>query len=360
MGWITPEAYAAKFDDPGLRPEDVLVTERAGRIVGHLMLPHRRLRFGDATLPFGGVGQVVVDPEARGEGIGARLLGSALAHHRAAGAALAGLFTLPSLVPAYEMYRRRGFVPVARRAILRLPMAALPSPAGLIARPATAADRPALARLLDDWAAEHAGVSVEAADAPLAGQRLIVGSDGAVVGRVEIADRPEGRRVQGGLLAAPGVSVAAALAAALAGETAAALPVVTNAESRTYAELAGLAEGEERDGAMLMIACLGLGRALAGLSVEVAGRLRRAGAAPLRATLALAETGERVGLDWDGQVLTIADPPDSARPPVVVAADAFVLGLCGQPAAPPASAPPALWSALFPTLRAEMRLVDCW
>jgi predicted N-acetyltransferase YhbS len=360
MGWCTPARYAAKFDDPGLRPEDVLVAERAGRIVGHLMLPRRRLRFGGATLPFGGVGQVVVDPGARGQGIGSRLLKSALAHHRAAGAALAGLFTLPSLVPAYEMYRRHGFVPVTHRIVLRLPLAALPAPAGLTARPAAAADRPALARLLDDWAAEHAGVSVEAAEAPLAGQRLVTRADDAVVGRVEVADRPEGRQVRGGLLAAPGTPVADVLAAALMGETAEALPVVTNVESRVYAELAGLADGEERDGAVLMFACLGLARALAGLSVEVAGRLRHAGTPPLGATLALAESGEQVGLDWDGQILTVADPPDPAPPTITLSADALMPGLCGQPPPPPELAPTALWSALFPALRTEMRLVDCW
>src|SRR5688572_16470293 len=64
-GWTTPERYAAKFDDPGLRARDVLIAEQEGRIVGHLMLPHRRLRVGTATVRFGGVGMVVVDEAAR-------------------------------------------------------------------------------------------------------------------------------------------------------------------------------------------------------------------------------------------------------------------------------------------------------
>jgi predicted N-acetyltransferase YhbS len=364
QGWCTPERYAAKFDDPGLRPEDVLVAERDGQIVGHLMLPHRRLRFGGATLPCGGVGMVVVDPAARGQGIGSALLRRALAHHRAAGNALVGLFTMSTLVPAFAMYQRHGFVPVAHRAILHLPLAALPAAAGLTARPAAASDRPALARLLDGWAAEHAGVSVEAADAPLAGQRLVMGPDGAVVGRLEVVDRPAGRGVRGGLLAAPAVPVTAVLAAGLAGETAATLPVVTNAENRVYAELvafahrAGLDLREERDGATLMLACLGLAPVLAGLSVELAGRLRERAIRPLRATLAVADTGERVGLDWDGRVLTLAEP-DAAAPVLALPAAALVRALAGQP---PPLAPPLddVAAALFPARRTEMSLVDCW
>ncbi|MCC6629352.1 MAG: GNAT family N-acetyltransferase [Chloroflexi bacterium] len=365
-GWCPPERYAAKFDDPGLRPRDVLIAEQDGRIIGHLMLPHRRLCVGTGTLRFGGVGMVVVDEAARGQGIGAALLRAGLAHHRAAGNVLAGLFTLPSLMPAYAMYEKYGFTSAMWRAVLRVPTPALPrATTGLTARPATEADRPALRRLLASWAVEHAGVSVEAGDAPIGDSRVVVRPDGEIVGRLEVVDRPEGRQVRGGLLAAPGVPVPAVLAAGLAGETASEVRVGTNVENRVYAELAALAAtagpawSEDRDGFTLMLTCTGFRRLLATLSVELASRLRASGAAPVRVALALAGSDERVAVEWDGRVLLILSaPPDD--PAIEIDPAALVRGLMGQDTAAPVPALADLWAALCPAGRAEMRLVDCW
>ena len=359
MGWCTPERYAAKFDDPGLRAEDVLIAERDGQIVGHLMLPHRRLRFGGATLPLGGIGMVVVDPAVRGAGVGRRLLDLAFAHHRAAGNALVGLFTQTNLVPAFEMYRRRGFVPVARRVSLHLPPAALQQRTdSLTARPATAADRAAITGLIDAWAEEHRCVSLDAATEPLADEQVISRADGTVVGSLEIVERPEGRAVRR-LLVAPGVDVAAVLAAALGDETAETVAVRTNPGNRVHRDLAPLAVRTDEDETRLMLASLGLARVLAGLALETAARLRAAGAAPVDVALTVAETGERVRLDWSGAVLTV-DTARTGGTPVTITTEHLLTGLAGQPSPPPSPALAPLWTALFPRCGVEMRLVNCW
>lgn len=360
LGWCPPERYAAKFDDAGLRPEDVLIAERDGQIVGHLMLPHRRLRFGGATLPLGGVGMVVVDPTARGAGIGAQLLDRALAHHRAAGNALAALFSMPSLTPAYGMYRRRGFVPIAQRVILHLPLSTLAARGtGLRARPATSADRPAIVRLIETWAETHRGVSVEAAAAPVAGQMVVVRPDGEVVGLLEIVEQPEGRAARR-LVTAPRIASAAVLAAVAAGEAGETLALVTNPGSRVHRELLPLAARAQEEETQLMLAVLSLRRVVAGLALEVAAQLRTAGAAPVEAGLTLAETGERLRLEWSGAVLTVEGAPAVGDAPATLTAEQVATGLAGRTPAPPSPALAPLWTALFPSRDLEMRLVSCW
>jgi hypothetical protein len=106
-----------------------------------------------------------------------------------------------------------------------------------------------------------------------------------------------------------------------------------------------------------MIAPLGLRRALAGLALEVAARQRQAGAPPVRLTLRLAGTDERLGIEWDGQVLIV---DSGSGPEVALTGDDLVLGLCGRPPAVPVPALAPLWGSLFPARRMEQRLVDVW
>jgi ribosomal-protein-alanine N-acetyltransferase len=61
------------------------------------------------------VTNVAVHPGARGQGIGRRLLGTLLAHHRARGAARAFLEVRPGNTEARRLYRALGFREVGRR-----------------------------------------------------------------------------------------------------------------------------------------------------------------------------------------------------------------------------------------------------
>ena len=61
------------------------------------------------------VTNLAVDPEWRGEGIGRLLLGTLLAHHRAAGARRAFLEVRPGNVEARRLYEGLGFREVGRR-----------------------------------------------------------------------------------------------------------------------------------------------------------------------------------------------------------------------------------------------------
>ena len=361
-GWCTPDYYATKLDDAGLRPEDILIAEQEGRVVGHLMLPQRRLLFDDVSLPFGGIGMVVVDPATRGHGVGARLLDSALARHRALGNTLAGLFTKPSLAPAYEMYRRRGFTPVTRRVTLAVPVAALPS-TPLQARPAQAADEPAIWRLYASWARQHRGMGSDLMPPPTATPWVVDRGAGEIIGAFFVAERPEGR-LASRFLVVPTTPAPEILAAALnAGAIEARderVPVITNTGNRLQVELAPLASREEPSESVLMIALLRLAPLLAGLSLDLSRRLRATEAAAFAITLALDLTGERVHLTWGNQVLAITDPPADAGPPITLPAEQLILGLMGQAADPPMPVLAPLWVALCPAHHIEMNFINCW
>lgn len=359
QGWCSPERYAAKFADAGLRPADILIAEQAGRIVGHLMVPHRRLCFGRTTVPFGGIGMVVVDPLVRGQGVGARLLELAMAHHQAAGNQLVGLLTHRSLIPAYPMYQRRGFVEIGRRVILTVPRAALgPAPQGWRARPVVATDRPALAELVAAWAVDHHGVSQEAGQEWAEDDWAIIDKNDRLVGRYQLVARPTGYRLRR-LMAFTGIPLRSVLAVTPPERGLDPLPIATTVECRAYPELAELATAEEEDG-VLMVALLSLVGLLASLSLEIAGRLREAGAPPARLILGRSGHEEAVAIGWADGVLQLDRPTVTDPPPLQLDNRDWIRGVSGQPPPLPSAAPAALWLALFPPRWTEARLVDCW
>jgi ribosomal-protein-alanine N-acetyltransferase len=85
-----------------------LVGERAGRIVAYGVL---MLAPGEAQIL-----NLTVAPDARGEGLGRRLLHHFVDHARAFGAEQIFLEVRSSNAAAVGLYQAEGFVPVARRA----------------------------------------------------------------------------------------------------------------------------------------------------------------------------------------------------------------------------------------------------
>ncbi len=93
-------------------PETV-IAERDGAPVGYL--------FAQVWSGAGYVRNVVVDPEARGQGVGRRLMEAAAARLRAAGCSRWRLNVRPENVAAVELYRSLGLQPAYASASLRFP-----------------------------------------------------------------------------------------------------------------------------------------------------------------------------------------------------------------------------------------------
>ena len=84
------------------------------------------------------------------------------------------------------------------------------------------------------------------------------------------------------------------------------------------------------------------------------------GAGPVAAGLTLAETGERLRLEWSGAVLTVEGAPAVGDTAATLTAEQVATGLAGRTPTPPSPALAPMWTALFPSRDIEMRLVSCW
>ena len=87
------EEFYASQDDPLYEPTDRLIVKRNGRILSHLHLTKRSLRFGAVKLPVAGVNWLGTLPEHRGQGCAAALMRGAESQMREDGAALGVLRT---------------------------------------------------------------------------------------------------------------------------------------------------------------------------------------------------------------------------------------------------------------------------
>jgi len=116
-GWELPDGWrgrASEFfrryldHDPTFEPRNVVVAERAGRLVACAQIFPRelRVRAGDALarVSVGGIGSVFTRPEARGGGVASAVLERAIAEMRARGMALSVLFA-----ELHDFYGRLGW-----------------------------------------------------------------------------------------------------------------------------------------------------------------------------------------------------------------------------------------------------------
>ncbi|MEM1557512.1 MAG: GNAT family N-acetyltransferase [Thermoproteota archaeon] len=95
--------------DNGFQPENALVAEYEGKIVGHVQMIHRRVKIGNSKyVDIGGVANVSTIPEMRRRGIGTTLVMNAIEHCMKEGLPLSGLFTSYGSV-AHRMYKRVGY-----------------------------------------------------------------------------------------------------------------------------------------------------------------------------------------------------------------------------------------------------------
>ena len=111
----SPRVSPAPAPDPGSaffggghRPEDVLVAESAGRVVGYLML-HQSVPLPSHRHVLE-VNGLAVDPGHQGRGVGRRLLEEAKREARRRGARKLSLRVLAPNVPARRLYEGCGFV----------------------------------------------------------------------------------------------------------------------------------------------------------------------------------------------------------------------------------------------------------
>jgi GNAT superfamily N-acetyltransferase len=102
----TFEAYVAeplaRFVTQGLPRERLWIAEREGAIVGCVAIVAASPRAAQLRW-------FLVDPAARGHGLGTRLLDEAIAFSRASGYRSILLWTVSALAPAARLYRAKGF-----------------------------------------------------------------------------------------------------------------------------------------------------------------------------------------------------------------------------------------------------------
>ncbi|MBO3839962.1 MAG: GNAT family N-acetyltransferase [Thermoproteota archaeon] len=95
--------------DSGFRPENALVAEYEGKVVGHVQVIYRRVKIGDnCYVDMGGIANVSTMPEMRRRGIGTTLLLNAIDQCVKKGIPLSGLFTSYGST-AHRMYKRVGY-----------------------------------------------------------------------------------------------------------------------------------------------------------------------------------------------------------------------------------------------------------
>jgi len=172
-GWELPgwrgrpgEFFRRYLDpDPTFEPRNVVVAERAGRLVGCVQIFPRllRVRSGGAApdgfthVPIGGIGSVFTRPEARGGGVASALLERAIAEMQARGLELSLLFA-----SRHAFYGRLGWQlwPRERALWLRGDATAAPPPARRIDRFDPARDLAAAFALHDAYSGALAGTCV--------------------------------------------------------------------------------------------------------------------------------------------------------------------------------------------------------
>jgi GNAT superfamily N-acetyltransferase len=108
--WPTFSAGIARMADLA-RDGDLLVAVHAGRVAGAVVhvgpgRPRSAIFPGDWSV----IRMLVVDPQARGHGIGRRLVAAALEWAQQARAPAVGLHTSPIMASALRMYEALGFV----------------------------------------------------------------------------------------------------------------------------------------------------------------------------------------------------------------------------------------------------------
>ena len=105
-----PEEYKSSLEDPFYEPHDRLLAKRGSKIVAHVHLTHRVMRFGSTSIPVAGLNWLGTLPEYRGQGLGRRLVDAA--EKRMAGqGALVGL--LSTAIPHF--FRHTGWALCGRR-----------------------------------------------------------------------------------------------------------------------------------------------------------------------------------------------------------------------------------------------------
>ncbi|MBD3183620.1 GNAT family N-acetyltransferase [Candidatus Poribacteria bacterium] len=117
--WLSNEAYANKFNDKGLKPEGIILAEKDGLIIGHVMGNWTDIMYEGKPTKFAGIGQVMVDENFRGYGIGKAMLKKIIDYHISGNCRGIILWTQKTLVPAYPMYQKLDFQPVVNRAFYR-------------------------------------------------------------------------------------------------------------------------------------------------------------------------------------------------------------------------------------------------
>ena len=148
--------FAAALEDPFYEPNDRIIVRRGARVLGHVQLAQRVVRYGDRELPTSVWYRLAVLPEYRGRGFGARLVVKAEAAMRADGSVL-GLLT--TRIPHY--FRKFGWAACirhshaqvgARDVLAQLSARGLPIAASdddLNIRPWRHVELPSLVRLYD-------------------------------------------------------------------------------------------------------------------------------------------------------------------------------------------------------------------
>ncbi len=87
------ESFLGALNDPVYRPDQRLLAKVDGRIVSHLHLTERQIRYGSVTIPVNGVMWVGTLPEFRGMGFAQNLMRLASQRARDNGVVAAGLTT---------------------------------------------------------------------------------------------------------------------------------------------------------------------------------------------------------------------------------------------------------------------------
>ncbi len=87
------EAYLGTLNDPAYRPEQRLLVKVDGRIVSHVHLTEREIRYGSVKIPLNGVMWVGTLPEYRGLGFAQNLMRLADERSRATGSVIQALTT---------------------------------------------------------------------------------------------------------------------------------------------------------------------------------------------------------------------------------------------------------------------------
>jgi predicted acetyltransferase len=164
---------------------DLWVLLEGGMPVAHGFLFALEAWFGGARVPVGGVATVGVAPEARGRGVGSRLLQELHEVSRARGDALTMLYAFRQ-----GFYARMGYTSASSYRRLRLHPAAVPWRCELAARAASGGDVPQMAACLEQAAQKGTGRLVRRErqwERRLSNTRwswLVVEGDGVVEGYV--------------------------------------------------------------------------------------------------------------------------------------------------------------------------------